>query len=138
MAEGRREPGGSRQLLDLIEEHRAAFDYDWRTRFHLSVEAIPDEMPWDEALRLTQVLAQDTSSHVGAALAGWQSPWPREAFLLADLFDLMHRVNSKSKPKPYPRPTDARPVRLGRPGSQRSVRAALRARGHNIEGGRGG
>lgn len=93
--------GGILALLELIEEHRAAFDYDWRTRFHLPVSAIPGEMPWDEALRLTQLLRHDTSSQIAAALEGWSRPISNETLVLADIFDLDHEVNSKKKPKPH-------------------------------------
>jgi len=104
MAEGRRR-GGILGLLDLIDAHRGAFEYDWRTRFHLSLEVVPESMGWDEALRLTQQLTLDPSSHVAAAVAGWAHPVSREWAVTADLFDLQHLVAAgKSKPKPYPRP----------------------------------
>jgi len=139
VAEQRREPGGTFALLDLIEEHRGAFEYDWRTRFGMALEDVPERMAWDEVQRLTHQLALDPSSHVAASVAGWPAPWPREAFVLADLFDLMHAANSQRKPKPYPRPTDKQPRRLGdTTRSQRDIRAALAARGHRIGGGHDG
>lgn len=88
-------------------------------------------MGWDEALRLTKLLAKDPSSQVCAALAGWQAPYSHEAHILADLYDLARRRWAKGTPKPRKRPTDPAPKRLGAPGqSQTKVLAALAARGH--------
>lgn len=61
-------------------------------------------MTWGEAIRLTFVLAADPSTAIGAALAGWSHPTPREAIVLMDLYDLQHTSKSKRTPKPYPRP----------------------------------
>ena len=61
-------------------------------------------MRWGEAVRLTRQLATDPSSHVGAALAGWEHPVSREALVLMDLFDLQHRSKAKQTPDPYRRP----------------------------------
>jgi hypothetical protein len=98
--------GGTRKLVDLIDEHRTAFDYDWRTRFHLGVDDIPATVGWDEAWRLFTVLALDPSSQIAAALAGWQQPVSREDLTIRDLFDLQHKAQSSRRPKPYPRPWD--------------------------------
>lgn len=120
-------------LLELIDRHRGAFEYDWRTRFGVALSDVPQRMTYGEAWRLLKQLQQDTSSHVAAALAGWSHPWPREAFVLADLFDLQHRAKAKKghKPKPYPRPNATAGKRLGvTHRSQRDIRAALAARGH--------
>lgn len=137
MAGARRsDPGGIRQLLELIEEHREAFDYDWRTRFGLSADVIgTDEMSWREAWSLTRTLISDGTSQLGAAVAGWRRPWSPEAWILADIFDLLVAVNTGRgrRPKPYPRPNAPQPSRIGRTNlPQHVVRAALRARGHNI------
>ncbi len=72
-------------------------------------------MMWGEAWRLTGLLAVDPSSQVAAALSGWYHPIDRVDLTLRDLYDLTHAVGaagSKQKPKPYPRPWDARPKRL--------------------------
>jgi hypothetical protein len=89
-------------------------------------------MGWGEAWRLTKLLLTDPSSQLAASVAGWPHPWPREAFVLADLYDLLHKVNAgKRKPKPYPRPGDKRHKRFGRATRpQQEIRAALLARGH--------
>lgn len=126
--------GGIRQLLDLIEEHREAFDYDWRTRFSLPADVIgTDEMDWREAWSLTRTLISDGSSRLGATVAGWDRPWSPEAWILADLWDLLAAVNTerRRRPKPYPRPNAPKPTRFGRATlPQHQIRAALAARGH--------
>lgn len=61
-------------------------------------------MSWREAWNLTGVLANDSSSQVGAAIAGWDSPRSAEWLILADLYDLQHQSKAKRTPKPYPRP----------------------------------
>lgn len=63
-------------------------------------------MSWREAWNLTGILVKDSSSQVGAALAGWSAPRTTEWLLLADLYDLQHASKAKRAPKPYPRPTD--------------------------------
>lgn len=120
-------------LLDLFEEHRSAFEYDWRTRFHLPLDDVGHGMSWGEGWRLTHELLNDVTSHVAAAAAGWPHPITREWAVLADVYDLLARVNSerKRKPKPYPRPWDKNKKRFGRATRPQSeIRAALRARGH--------
>jgi len=91
-------------------------------------------MAWGEAWRLTGVLANDPSSHVAAALAGWDHPVTREWLLTADLYDAFIAANSKKgrKPKPYPRPWPEKDkTKFGRPTrTQAQIRAALAARGH--------
>jgi hypothetical protein len=94
-------------------------------------------MTWGEAYRLTQQLSIDPSSHVAAALAGWEHPMTREALIAADTYDLTVRAHTPKKRqgsvKPYPRPWDAkRKARMRPTVSQDQVRAALRARGHAI------
>jgi len=64
-------------------------------------------MSWAESWRLFKELAIDPSSHIGAALGGYDYPLSREAAILADTFDLVIQINrdpKKPKPKPYPRP----------------------------------
>ena len=60
-------------------------------------------MSYGEAMRLTDVLAQDPSSQVCAAINRWDFPATREWMVLADLWDAAS-PHSYKKPKPYPRP----------------------------------
>lgn len=141
MADARRgEPGGIAALVELIDGHTSAFVYDWRHRFGLSLRDATETAPdWWETLHLAHELVGDPSSHVAAALAGWSRPWPAEAWVLADLVDVTIRANTPRraiKPKPYPRPNDNKATQMGkatRP--QHEIRAALAARGHNVDGG---
>src|SRR5690606_36817846 len=123
--------GGILGLLDLIEEHRDAFDYDWRTRFGLSTDVIGTEMDLREAWSLTRTLISDGTSRIGAAVAGWDRPWSPEAWALADIWDLLAQAYSKRKLQPYPRPNAPKPTRFGKATlPQHHIRAALAARGH--------
>lgn len=61
-------------------------------------------MSFREAWNLVGVLANDPSSQIGAAMAGWDGPKSAEWLILADLYDLQHMSKAKRKPKPYPRP----------------------------------
>lgn len=125
------------RLLELVDQHRGAFEYDWAARFHEPLDLDGDLPALARTWHLADQLARDPSSHVYAAINGWAYPASREALALADLFDALVAVNTRKghKPKPYPRPWDRRNrVRLGNTGqhSQHTVRAALRARGHDI------
>lgn len=82
-----------------MEAHQAAFEYDWRSRFQLPLDAVPELMPWGEALRLAGLLRRDPSSWVAAAIEGWEYPVSREVTAILDLFDLEHaKANKKAKP----------------------------------------
>ena len=113
----------------LLEEHRGAFEYDWRTRFHMGLDSLPAVMDWGEMFRLTKILANDPSSQVCAALAGWNYPLDWAGITLRDLYDLQFASKSKrKKPKPYPRPWDREPKTYGKgtgltPEQYRAIRA---------------
>jgi len=92
-------------------------------------------MPYSEAWLLTQSLLGDPTSHVAAAVAGWEHPWSWEAMALADLYDATVAAATdkrhRSRIKKYPRPWPDGDTRRYRPTvSQEQVRAALAARGH--------
>jgi hypothetical protein len=53
---------------------------------------------------LISILVQNPESWLGAKLVGWKRPASYEWQALADVFDLLALINSKKKPKPYPRP----------------------------------
>ncbi|MFG3338724.1 hypothetical protein [Glycomyces sp. NPDC048151] len=136
-APDRSRPGGIAGLLDLIEEHPGPLAYDWRARFGLPLSAPFDgTVSWHEAWLLTEQLLADPTSHLAAALAGWDYPASREALALADLWDLTVAVNTdkrkRGKAERYVRPFPLRDkARSTKPQvSQDAVRAALAARGH--------
>lgn len=90
-------------------------------------------MTCGEAWRLLGLLAADPSSHVAAALSGWDHPVSREQIVLMDLFDLQHASKSKNRPKPYPRPwkNRTRSRTVPHPSlTQDEIVAALRFAGH--------
>lgn len=123
----------------MIDEHRGAFEFDWRTRLHLSLEAVGAEISWFEAVRLFRVLERDPSTAVGAAMAQFDRPTSREALVLMDLYDLQVMFRwadggkKGPKPKPYPRPWPERRTKRAKPDAsltQEEIVAALRAAGH--------
>lgn len=95
--------GGIFGLLDLIEEHKAAVEYDFLTRFHLDLDTLPDSMGWDTAARQVRILRSDPSSMLAAAMEGWDHPVSRLEALLMDLWDLTAAATGTKKPPKYPR-----------------------------------
>lgn len=98
-------------------------------------------MGWDEVYRLTERLLTDPSSHVCAAVVGLRHPWSREAFVLADVFDVLNAQHAKRRPKPYARPSDQQPTRHGggkRVLTQEQIDAALARVAPEKEGADGG
>lgn len=120
-------------LADLIDEHRAAFEYDWRTRFREPLSCIGRSTSWGEAFRLTGLLLGDTSSHVGATVAGWERPATREELALMELWDLQYLKTGAKKRIRYPRPWPSKTKRTAKPDvslTQDEIIAALRMAGH--------
>lgn len=135
---GGRIRGGICGLLDLIEEHRAALRYDWRSRFGRGLdESVPDDIGWDEAIDLVRVLRTDPSSMLAASVEKWDYPFSRTEVILADIWDLSHAKAGPKKPERYPRPfktPDASTKRHGNAAgrSREQVVAILRAHGHEL------
>lgn len=120
----------------MIDEHTDAFVYDWRVRFGVSIfEALAGRAPWGETASLFRALVNDPTSHVAVAVHGLTGPLTREGYILADLYDVFMFANWNRKgtrPKPYPRPSDEPPPRIGNTGgrSRDEVLAILAAHGH--------
>lgn len=93
------ERGGILGLLDLIEEHRGAVDYDFRARFHLSASVMGDSMGWGEAARLVKILRADPSSMIAAALEGWKYPVSRGDLILMGMWEQDRQIASGGKDK---------------------------------------
>jgi hypothetical protein len=93
-------------------------------------------MSWPEAVSLAKTLTADPSSRVAAAVHGWDHPTTHEVRVLMDLYDLTRRANTdkrhQSRIKPYPRPWPDTNVTRSAPATvdQKTIRAALAARGH--------
>lgn len=91
-------------------------------------------MSWGEAIRLTEILLVDPSSMLAAVREQWKYPVTRAEAVLMDLYDLEHRVNSRTKPQPYQRPWETRQKRQrGKTDMTRQqVVAVLNQFGHSI------
>lgn len=129
--------GGIRALLDLIEEHRGALEYDWRSRFGLPLSAVGASMDYGEAMRLAHILSSDPSSQLGAVLQGWEFSISRETLALYDLHDLEGTKAAGSKWKarpgrPFSAKGESRVLKRGDAGGRtpEEVRAILRSLGH--------
>lgn len=116
-------------LLDLIEEHRSAFAYDWRTRFGLSHSAIGEAMSFGEAWMLTLELVRDPSSHVAASVNGMQFPVTREWLAVRAMVDNFVAVKTQKRPRLslLPDPFAAPPKKWGTPMAREDLRTILDA-----------
>lgn len=140
MAEGCRLRGGILGLLDLIEEHRGAVEYDFRTRFPGVTEGlggVPEQMGWGEAIRQVRILRADPSSMTAAAIEGWDYPMSRIEAILADQYDLSYAKTGAKDRKPYPRPYEVKDETKTRRGnsagrSREEVEEILRQFGHSF------
>lgn len=87
---------------------------------------------------MANLLANDPTSQLAAAMSRWDYPFSHEARALADLLDITVAANVDRKkvkkpptfPRPWPEPK--KPGRRSRKPtvSQKQIRAALAARGH--------
>lgn len=98
----------------MIDAHRAAFEYDWRARFHKPLTVVGRSMSWGEALRLTGILVARPDSEVAVSISEWSHPASFEALALMNLYDLEHRVAAGRRATTYPRPWDKGKRSFGR------------------------
>ena len=96
--------GGIFEVLEILEDYKHAFTYDFRTRFGLGLEDLGEKVPWTEVISLVVILLSDPTSWLQAAKAKWQHPISYEWTIAASTYDLLAQVNSRRKPKPFPRP----------------------------------
>ncbi len=89
-----------------MDDHTAAFTYDFRQRFGVSTSELGKSVSWAECVYLVTVLIRDPSSWLSTAVNNWHHPITYEWAALAAIYDLLAQVYSKRKPKPYPRPWD--------------------------------
>lgn len=134
---GRGDAGGILGLLELIEEHRAAIEYDFRSRFHLGAHVIGHEVGWGEAIRLVRILRSDPSSMLAASVEDWEYPLSRTDAILADMWDLSYAKAGSKKRERYPRPFKQKSGSTQKWGdtagrSRDEVEAILRAHGHGL------
>lgn len=124
--------GGILWVLELIEDHKSAFAYDFRNRFQISYKEIGKTIAFDEALHLVMILMQDPTAWLSASMRKWQYPASYEFIALAATYDIHAAVNSKNKPKPFPRPWDEPPVRKGNT-TQNARKILAKARDGDLE-----
>lgn len=107
--------GGIVRVLELAEAHPAEIRADFRTQYNCSFDDVGTSITWIEAIYLVSVLMRNPQSWLQAAHNGWKHPVDNNWMLLAELFDLTMRANSKNKPKPLPRPwPDQNSERVGK------------------------
>ena len=96
--------GGILAVLQILEDYKHAFTYDFRARFGLGLADLGDKVPWSEVISLVAILMSDPTSWLQAAKHNWSHPITYEWTLAAATYDLLATVNSKRKPKAWPRP----------------------------------
>lgn len=110
-------------------------EYDFRSRFHLPLKTFGREVEWGEAIRLIRILREDPSSQFAASIEDWSRPMSREAWMMADLIDIQGYSTAGKKWKPYPRPSDVTPKRVGRTdGRSRAEVLAILGRAAEVRG----
>lgn len=118
--------GGIIAVLQILEDYKPAFIYDFRARFGLGLGSLGTTVPWNEVVSLVAVLLRDPTSWLQTAKSDWQHPISYEWTLAAATYDLLAQVNSKRKPKAWPRPwADPSSNRLGKV-TRRDARAILK------------
>jgi hypothetical protein len=125
--------GGILTVLELIENHKAAFVYDFRHRFGVGLDDIGTTLPWGEVLLLLNVLLRDPSSWLQTSVSKWHHPVTYEWATTAATYDLLAQVHSKRKPKPYPRPWMTGANNKGRKGTLRKDAREILAKARNGE-----
>jgi hypothetical protein len=101
--DSRRFTPGIDRLLELEEEHPTALYSDFRRRYAIGFGEVGRSISWREGTHLVEALTVDPSSLLAASLGGWRFPASHEWMVLANIYDLTLRLNSK-KGKPMERP----------------------------------
>jgi hypothetical protein len=91
----RRNAGGIESLLEIEEKHTVALYSDFRRHYSISYDDVGNTVSWREAVYLVEALTRDPSSMLCAAIGDWKHPASFEWMMLANLFDLTLRLNSK-------------------------------------------
>lgn len=96
--------GGILAVCEILADYKAAFVYDFRHRFGLGIADLGSTLPWQEVVYIVTILLSDPTSWLQAAKAKWHHPIDYNWTIQASTYDLLAQVNSKRKPKPWPRP----------------------------------
>ena len=98
--------GGILTVLEILWDYKHNFIYDFRARFGLGLADLGTTVPWDEVVSLVLILVSDPTSWLCTARSKWSHPIDYNWTIQAATYDLLAAVNSKRKPKPWPRPWD--------------------------------
>ena len=77
--------GGSAALLELIEEHRPEFTFDFRRYFGVPLSAVGESIPYGEARLLIIELRKESGSHTHMVMHDF-----KETASLADFAAIRH------------------------------------------------
>lgn len=97
-----RAPGGIFRLLDLVEEHRAALRFDFRDRFHESLDELGVTVRYGEAIDLVEGLLETRGTRVHAAVRDWAYTMTRDQQLMQLLVELYAEVHRDPKKRSTP------------------------------------
>ena len=127
--------GGILRVLEIIEDHKPAFIYDFRSRFGLGLGDLGTALPWSEVVYLVAVLVRDPSSWLQTSLSKWHHPIDYNWAVNVATYDLLAQVNTRKgrKAKPYPRPWPAGENGQSRKGKARADARAILSRAKNGE-----
>lgn len=112
---GRCVDGGIASLVELIQSHGSALEYDLLTRTHYSLRDLPCRLDWLQLGAFVKHLPLDSAlkSEMEPEAAYWEGA-RRVPMMLADIYDAVawlqysyvqaHAKQKIQKPKPYPRP----------------------------------
>lgn len=125
--------GGILTVLEVIQNHRAAFVYDFRHRFGVGLDDLGESIPWSEVLLILTVLLRDPTSWLHTSVAKWHHPISFEWTVGVATYDLLAQVYSKRKPKPYPRPWKTGAGQGGRKGTIRKDAREILAKARDGE-----
>lgn len=81
-------------LIDLIESHTGALEYDLRTKLDIKGirEFLSDDYTWRERIQLVWGLGQHMDTMITASTQDWDRPWSQEWQILADIYDLQMMI----------------------------------------------
>jgi hypothetical protein len=103
--------GGIERLLEVERDHATALYSDFRRRYAVGFDEVGRSISWREATHLVEALTRDPSTSLAAALGGWRHPASLEWMMLANIYDLTLRLNSK-KGSTYERPWESVSTRI--------------------------
>lgn len=86
---------GIERLLEIEEQYPTALYSDFRRQYSIGYDEVGRSISWREGVHLVEALTRDPSSTLCAAISDWKHPASYEWMVLANIFDLTLRLNSK-------------------------------------------